>query len=179
MTKEDRAHALGDEFRESAREFRRQFVNWIAIASAGGIGLLMSFVAASPQKASALQMLLPSLVVWLVSVVCAGGTLFGMIYEADSAAAMFHRQGRRERQKQIAQIGRDPGVTRQANDRADEHHERADFHHHRSRMWLQISNSLLLMGAVCFLFGATYPVYLFATQNLLKGVEDCYVPLPK
>uniref|UniRef100_UPI000263163B hypothetical protein n=1 Tax=Sphingomonas elodea TaxID=179878 RepID=UPI000263163B len=62
MSEAGRRDELGDEFREKADKQRQQFVNWVAIASAGGIALIVGF---AQQNQAAIYILRPSLVAWL------------------------------------------------------------------------------------------------------------------
>ena len=157
---EIRAHELGDEFRARATADERQFLNWIAVASAGGVTLVLHFLA---DKDTAITLgpmaLLPPLIAWLLSILSAGASQYGMLGEQQAAGSMFHAQGRRERQKRKAAAAID-GSAEQAKalQLAAGFHAEADTHHMVSRRWLRIRETALMMAVGLFLAGALWAV---------------------
>lgn len=167
-TTDQRAHQLGDEFRTRATADERQFLNWVAVASAGGITLVLHFLADTD---TALRpepvLLLVPLLAWLVSVLAAGACQYGMLAEQSAAGSMFHAQGRRERQKRKAGGAADGSAEQtEALRLAALFHEEADEHHRVSRRWIEVRAWTLRAAVTLFLIGTLSAVGVLARTVL-------------
>ncbi|AXB80218.1 hypothetical protein [Novosphingobium sp. P6W] len=170
-TTEERAHELGDEFRTRANADERQFVNWLALASAGGIGLLLHFIADEHNGPIRLNpaATVPPLISWLIGIMCAGVALYGMVREQGSAGNSFHAQGRRERQK--AKLNGFAGAEHERatiEARAKAYQDEADRHHVDSRLWLVRRELAMKIAVCCFSMGALWSAVALAL-NLTFG----------
>jgi hypothetical protein len=73
---------------EASQTYRRQFVLWLGVGSAGGSVALLSFAANLPDPDFALHALLPALSAFAIGVIFAAGTILFLGKREDAAA--FH-----------------------------------------------------------------------------------------
>ena len=110
---------------------------------------------------------LPPLTAWLISIVWAGLSQYGMFEEQQATADMFHAQGRREHQKakvQAAPVGseeREVALRHAAN-----FHEEADAHHRDSRRWLKMRRISLRFSVGSFATGGLWSISALALKIL-------------
>lgn len=174
VSTEERAHELGDEFRARANTDERQFVNWLAVASAGGIGLLLHFI--SDEHNGPIRLyptaMVPPLISWLVGIMCAGLALYGMLKEQGSAGNSFHAQGRREHQKAKLTSFSGSDIERTAIEvRAKAYQDEADCWHADSRLWLARRERAMAIAVGCFSLGAFWSAGALATNLMSRGFQ--------
>ncbi len=172
FTKEERSHDLGDKFRNNASVLREKFINWTGVASGAAIALSFQLTAQSADKEASLRLLLPPLVAWLISILAAAVTLFAAFQENLFAGFSHHEQGRRERQhRRIEELGAaaSPGghaeEAARRSDLARYFQRKADRYHRLSRMWLYIASTAQILGAVSFLTGLFFAVWLLSNAD--------------
>lgn len=166
-------------FDREAANARRQWSNWLGVGGGGGVLALLSFSANLPDPDRALHMLAPAIAAFVLGIVFAAPALLTQAQEFASAGR--HYAEAHNRDVLQTKIAATPQWLSSPQSMADEmnagrnamigrsnaFHEAAETAWRHRVRWKWVTRIAMSLSAACFLIGATYPLWLIASDHHL------------